>query len=131
VTMTNDGTITNEGVTADPNAPSPRLQEFQAEVHELKVTGGRANPERTGKIIGGLMMLVGLILAIVGYFTSHGTTDPLEQNDAQVLAIIGLTVAVIGTGLYVVFSLTRYLRYWLVRLIYEQRDSTDRIIRGR
>jgi hypothetical protein len=27
----------------------------------------------------------------------------------------------------VVFSLTRYFRYWLVRLIYEQRDQTDRL----
>ena len=131
MTMTNDGTITNEGVTAEPSATSPRLQEFQNEVRELKVSGGRANPERTGKIIGGLLMLGGLILPIIGYFTSHGTTNPLEQSDAQVMAIIGLTLAVIGTGLYVVFSLTRYLRYWLVRLIYEQRDSTDRIISGR
>jgi len=129
--MTNDGTITNEGVTAEPSAVSPRLQEFQSEVRELKVSGGRANPERTGKIIGGLLMLAGLVLTIVGYLTSHGTTDPLEQSDAQLLGVIGLTVAVIGTGLFVLFSLTRYLRYWLVRMIYEQRDSTDRIISGR
>jgi len=27
----------------------------------------------------------------------------------------------------VVFSLTRYFRYWLVRLIYEQRDQMDRL----
>ena len=131
MTMTNDGTITNEGVTAEPSAVSPRLQEFQSEVRELKVSGGRANPERTGKIIGGLLMLAGLVLTIVGYLTSHGTTDPLEQSDAQLLGVIGLTVAVIGTGLFVLFSLTRYLRYWLVRMIYEQRDSTDRIISGR
>ena len=131
MTMTNDGTITNEGVTAQPGAVSPRLEEFQTEVRELKVSGGRANPERTGKILGGLLMLAGLVLTIVGYLTSHGTTDPLEQNDAQLLGIIGLAVAVIGTGLFVLFSLTRYLRYWLVRMIYEQRDSTDRIISGR
>jgi hypothetical protein len=28
-------------------------------------------------------------------------------------------------------SLRRYFRYWLVRLIYEQRDQTDRILGGR
>ena len=33
----------------------------------------------------------------------------------------------VGTGLFVVFSLTRYFRYWLVRLIYEQREQTDQL----
>ena len=36
-------------------------------------------------------------------------------------------ITIVGTGLFVVFSLTRYFRYWLVRLIYEQRDQTDRL----
>ena len=85
MTMTNDGTITNEGVTADPSATSPRLQEFQAEVHELKVTGGRANPERTGKIIGGLAMIVGVVLTVIAYFLSHSGNE-LEQRDAIVMA---------------------------------------------
>jgi hypothetical protein len=106
---------------------SPRLQEFQTEVAQLKVSGGRANPERTGKIIGGLAMILGVALTVIAYFMSFNGNE-LEQRDAIVLAIIGLSLAVVGTGLYVVFSLTRYLRYWLVRLIYEQRDQTDRIV---
>ena len=120
--------MTTEGVpSTPPTSLSPRLQEFQAEVSELKVSGGRANPERTGKIIGGLAMIVGVALTVIAYFLSHSGND-LEQRDAIVMAIIGLALAVVGTGLFVVFSLTRYLRYWLVRLIYEQRDQTDRIV---
>lgn len=120
--------MTTEGVGATaPTSLSPRLQEFQAEVSALKVSGGKANPERTGKIIGGLAMLVGVVLTVIAYFMSYNG-NALEQRDAIVLAIIGLALAVVGTGLYVVFSLTRYLRYWLVRLIYEHRDQTDRIV---
>jgi hypothetical protein len=33
--------------------------------------------------------------------------------------------------MFLVMSLRRYLRYWLVRLIYEQRDQADRIIAGK
>ena len=40
----------------------------------------------------------------------------------------GLALTIAGTGLFLVMSLRRYLRYWLVRLIYEQRDQTDRIV---
>ncbi len=41
---------------------------------------------------------------------------------------MGFTV--VGAALFVVFTLTRYFRYWLVRLIYEQREQTDQL-RGR
>lgn len=107
---------------------SPRLQQFQAEVDQLRVSGGRANPERVGRIIGAVLMAVGLVLGIYAYFgLSHPTTNPLQQGDATVVGLLGVSFTIIGTGLFVVFSLTRYFRYWLVRLIYEQRDQIDRI----
>jgi hypothetical protein len=119
-------TMTTEGTPSAANV-SPRLQEFQDEVAKLKVSGGRANPERTGRIIGVVAMVAGIVVTVIAYFMSYNGNE-LEQRDAMVLAIIGLTIAVVGTGLFVVFSLTRYFRYWLVRLIFEQRDQTDRIV---
>jgi hypothetical protein len=113
-----------------PTTPelSPRLQKFQAEVDQLKVTGGKANPERAGRAIGAVLMLVGLILGIYAYFgLSHSTSNPLQQGDATVIGLLGVGFTVVGTGLFVVFSLTRYFRYWVVRLIYEQRDMADRL----
>jgi hypothetical protein len=113
-----------------PTTPelSPRLQKFQAEVDQLKVTGGKANPERAGRAVGAVLMLVGLILGIYAYFgLSHSTSNPLQQGDATVVGLLGVGFTVVGTGLFVVFSLTRYFRYWLVRLIYEQRDMADRL----
>jgi len=113
-----------------PTTPelSPRLRQFQAEVDQLKVTGGKANPERIGRAIGAVLMAVGLILGIYAYFgLSHSTSNPLQQGDATVVGLLGVGFTVVGTGMFVVFSLTRYFRYWLVRLIYEQRDMADRL----
>ena len=113
-----------------PTTPelSPRLQQFQAEVDQLKVSGGRANPERNGRILGAVLMAVGLILGIYAYFgLSHSTSNPLQQGDATVIGLLGVGFTIVGTGLFVVFTLTRYFRYWLVRLIYEQRDIADRV----
>ena len=51
----------------------------------------------------------------------HAAHQALGQSHAQPALLV-------GTGLFAVFSLTRYFRYWLVRLIFEQRDQTDRIV---
>ena len=34
----------------------------------------------------------------------------------------------IGAALFVRYSMTRYLRYWLIRTVYEQRLQTDRTV---
>ncbi len=50
-----------------------------------------------------------------------------EWADYNVLSNFGLALTLVGSVLFLVMSLQRYLRYWLIRLIYEQRDQTDRI----
>ena len=126
--------MTTEGAqsAATTEAPlSPRLQEFQSEVSKLKVTGGRANPERSWAIVGILLMVAGIAVTLIAWLLTHGTSDPLEQADYSSLGTFGLTLTVAGTGLFLVMSLRRYFRYWLVRLIFEQREQTDRIVGGR
>ncbi|MCU1379783.1 MAG: putative integral rane protein [Acidimicrobiales bacterium] len=106
---------------------SPRLQQFQAEVEQLKLTGGRANPERTWSIIGGLAMVVGVVLSMVSWILTQGTESSLDFASYNAMGNFGMALTIAGTGLFLTMSLRRYFRYWLVRLIYEQRDQTDRI----
>jgi hypothetical protein len=44
------------------------------------------------------------------------------------MGVFGLVLAVVGSALFIVMSLRRYFRYWLVRLIFEQREQTDRML---
>lgn len=113
---------------AEANEQSPRMQQFQTEVDALGLSGGRANPERTMLRLGVVAWVVGIALIVIGYIGSHGTTNALTQRDFTILAIGGVVAAVIGTGLFVTYSLMRYLRYWLIRLIYTDRENTDRMI---
>jgi hypothetical protein len=108
--------------------PTSRLHEFQSEVDSLKVGGGRANPERSWVKVAVAGWIIAIIIEIYAWSGSHGTKDSLAQRDFMIVAIAGLAVAVIATGLFVTFSLTRYFRYWLIRLIYQDRESTDRLI---
>jgi hypothetical protein len=107
---------------------SPRLQQFQAEVEQLKVTGGRANPERTWAIVGALAMAVGVVLTLVSWLLTQGTTSTLDFASYNAMGNFGMALTLAGTGLFVVMSLRRYFRYWLVRFIYEMRDQADRVI---
>ena len=118
-------------MTDTPMEVSPRLQQFQSEVNDLKVTGGRANPERTGVVIGVLLMAVGVVITIISYTSTHSTTNTLEHADYNALSNVGLALTIVGAVVFLVMSLQRYFRYWLIRLIYEQREQADRIIGGR
>jgi hypothetical protein len=130
MTMANEHTIdvTDGNASASTGVASARLREFQSEVSQLKVTGGRANPEKQGLVLGFVLWAAAVVLEVIAYFSSHGTDSALEQRDMIILACFGIALAVIGTGLVVRFALTRYFRYWLVRLIYEDREQTDRIV---
>ena len=112
--------------------PSARLQEFQGEVDAMKVDGGKANPERTWLIIGSLLMIAGIVLSIISYASISSSAPVKGQTvftaDYAALGVLGLVLAVVGAALFIVMSLRRYFRFWLVRLIFEQRESTDRIV---
>ena len=84
--------------------------------------------DRTLLRVGAALLAIGPLVTFVAYATSHATTSPLEQNDAQIGALIGLTVTVVGAALFVRYSMAQFLRFWLARLSFEQSTQTDRIV---
>lgn len=107
---------------------SPRLQEFQRQVDDLRLTGGKANPERMAVRGATVLFVVAVGLGLVAYFSSTSASDPRDQNEMIILAVLAVVIAVGAAALFVRASLTRYFRYWLIRLVYEDRANTDRLI---
>jgi hypothetical protein len=105
-----------------------RVEQFKRDVAEMQVKDPAAGRDRLASRGGFTLMVIGVIVAIVAYFQSHNTTNPLGQRDALIIALIGLTVAVVGAALFIRGSLAMFLRFWLARLIYEQKAQTDRIV---
>ncbi|MDT3445425.1 MULTISPECIES: hypothetical protein [unclassified Pseudofrankia] len=62
------------------------------------------------------------------YALSHGTRDPLVQRDAITLGLAGVTSAVIGSGIFLRYSLTGFLRFWLARQSYDLALLADRLL---
>lgn len=101
-----------------------RMQRFELEVGKLKLSGGRITFERVVGKLSGLGIVVGLIVVFSAWSGTRSATSPLDIADYQALGALGLTITIASTGLYILTSLQRYLRYWLLRLIYEQRAQT-------
>ena len=69
-------------------------------------------------------MVVGVALGIVAYALSRGTKDPLAQNDALTVGLAGISASVVGAALFLRYSIASFLRFWLARVIYEQKAQT-------
>jgi hypothetical protein len=109
-------------------AQSARLEEFQAEVSKLKVTGGGANPERLGSQWGVGLTIFGFVVMVIAWWSAHNSGDTLTNLRSEIVGIIGLGISVVGIVIWLRNSITRYLRYWIIRLVYEQREQTDQIV---
>jgi hypothetical protein len=105
-----------------------RRDEFEAEIRRLGVKGGNAEPERWLVVLGVLAVIGGFALAAWGVSLVLGSSNPLDQNDGLAQAVLGVGIAIVGVVLWARYSLSRYLRYWLIRQVYESRTSTDRIV---
>ena len=106
---------------------SPRLAQFQEEVARLRVKGGDVEPVRRLVGLGIALVVAGVAVAAFAVIGERG--DKLAvAADYIVLAPLAVALSVAGGVLWFRHSLTRYFRYWLTRLIYEDRAQTDRLL---
>jgi hypothetical protein len=99
---------------------SEREAAFRADVAAMKVRGGTVARERALARLGGVLLVAGIVVGVVAYAMSHGTTNPLGQRDAIVLASIGVSTSIAGLALFLRYSLGALLRLWLARLVLDR-----------
>ena len=119
--------MSEDTTTGSEVMSSARLVQFQDEVAKLRVKGGGANSERSGANLGIGLAIVGVIIIVISWLSSKGASTA-TQLSSEIAAVIGLLLGIVGVALWVRNSLTSYLRYWLIRLIYEDREQTERLI---
>ena len=96
-----------------------RADRFTRELAELKIPDPAAGRHDLWLRLGLTLMVAGPILGVVSYFLSHNTSDALVQRDAIVLAIIGVAVAIVGSAVFLRYSLTGFLRFWMARQAFD------------
>lgn len=107
-----------------------RVEQFRQEMEALQVRDPSQGRDRLWLRLGIALMVVGLVVAVAAYPLA-ATGNSLEQGQAIVQAIAGLTATIVGVGLFLRHSMGNFLRFWLARLSYEQQQQADRIIGSR
>jgi hypothetical protein len=97
-----------------------RAEQFRDAVAAMPVQGGAMARERQLATLGMVLLVAGPVVGLLAYLLSSGSTNPLQQRDAIVVALIGLSVSVLGLGLFLRYSLGAILRLWLARAVAER-----------
>ena len=109
-----------------------RAAQFKAEIAEMRLKTGRTNAENLLQILGVVLMIAGIAVAFGAYRASVNVTatpgsnvDVLDSGAYIPLAIAGLAISIVGGFLFLRYSLAKFLRFWLLRQVYEQRVAID------
>jgi hypothetical protein len=115
-----------------PNAPTAPTggntmtgasqRDFGAELGKLRASNNSGPMDRSVSVLGLLLAIVGLVVILVSFMQSRGYSSILNQMDALILSLFGIGLIIVGSALYIRSAMTRFLRYWLLRMVYEQRD---------
>ena len=112
------------------NENDARIDQFKSEIEGLKLRGSSSEGEKRLLIIGVLLVAAGIGLAVFGAVEVGLVGDsPADQRAYMAQgSFLGIALILAGAALFVRFSLARYMRFWMIRLTYESRANTDRIV---
>jgi hypothetical protein len=97
-------------------------RDLGAELTRLRASNNSGPTDRGVSVLGVILGIAGLAVILVSFLQSRGYSDIRDQMDALILSLFGLGLTILGATLYIRASMTRFLRYWLLRMVYEQRD---------
>ena len=81
---------------------------------------------RLSALVGFLAVAFGAYSASLNVTATPGTNvDLLDSNSYTPLAIAGLAISVTGGFIFLRYSLAKFMRFWLLRQVYEQRAAID------
>ena len=76
--------------------------------------------------VGVALQVLGIALGVIGYLVSQRTGDTLTASTAINIALGGVILAVVGSAIFLRYSLTGFLRFWLARQSFELNMLAER-----
>jgi uncharacterized membrane protein YidH (DUF202 family) len=109
-----------------------RVDQFKTDIAEMHLKTGTSNKEGSLQALGVVMMVAGIAIAIVCYISSTGTTTTdagsADQRELISLGLVSVCVTFAGAALFLRYSLAKFLRFWLLRQMYEGQAHIDQVV---
>jgi hypothetical protein len=109
-----------------------RVDQFKSDIADMKLKTGQSNKEGVLQIIGVVLMIAGIAVSFGAYNSSLnvdvGPAGQLDSNSWIALAIAGITLTIAGAALFLRYSLAKFLRFWLLRQMYEEQSHIDQVV---
>jgi hypothetical protein len=99
-----------------------RREQFEEDIAAVRIRTGKAEAEQRWTVLGLVALIGGAAVCLVAFFLSGGQSDTRDVISSVILGLFGVSLSVLGAALFLRYSLARFLRFWLLRLIYEQQD---------
>ena len=109
-------------------ATNERVEKFKAEAAQLNLKAGNANQDAKLQSLGTLLMVAGVVIAFVAYAGATGATAVGDVVEYVSLGVAGLTLAVMGSAVFLRYGLAKFLRLWLLRQMYEGQSHIDQVV---
>jgi hypothetical protein len=107
-----------------------RADRFARELADLKIADPAAGHPRQWQRAGGALMALGIVLGVAAYLISQRTSDALTASTAITIALGGVTLALVGGAIFLRYSLTGFLRFWMARQSFELNLLAERTFSG-
>jgi hypothetical protein len=104
-----------------------RMERLKADAAQINV-GRRPARDTWWQAAGAVAMGVGVVVAFLAYQLSLNKSDPRDISSLGILAVSMLALAVVGAAVFLRYSLARFLRFWLLRQLVEDRAHIDRLV---
>lgn len=92
-------------------------------VRGIRVGGRRSIDERSFMVLGGILVPLGLLVILLGWYGASRTSNVFEQIPYLISGgLLGLALVLVGAFLY--------FAHWLTRLVQEQRTGSAAVVRA-
>ena len=107
-----------------------RADRFARELADLKIADPAAGHPRLWQRAGAALMVLAIVLGVAAYLISQRTGDSLTASTAITIALGGVTLALVGGAIFLRYSLTGFLRFWMARQSFELNMLAERAFSG-